>query len=129
MTVERFLTRGTPQGGILSPLMWNICFDSLLRSFNTSLVKCVGFADDGALLTWGKHPNVLVSRMQKAIDTATAWGKEQGLTFSATKTVAVIFTRKGSQNCKPFPPPCHLTTTRSRMWGKLSIWEFCWIKN
>ena len=26
----RSLTRGTPQGGILSPLVWNIVFDSLL---------------------------------------------------------------------------------------------------
>ena len=84
VSVKRFLTRG---GGILSPLMWNICFHSLLRSFNTSLVKCVGFADDGALITWGKNPNVLVNRMQKAINTATAWGKDQSLTFGATKTV------------------------------------------
>ena len=104
VSVKRFLTRGTLQGGILSPLMWNICFDSLLWSFNTSLVKCVGFADDGALITWGKNPNVLVNRMQKAINTAAAWGKEQGLAFNATKTVAVIFTRKGSQKCKSFPP-------------------------
>ena len=103
-SVKRFLTRGTPQGGILSPLMWNICFDSLLRSFDTSLVKCVGFADDGALITWGTNPNVLANRMQAAIDKAAAWGREQGLAFSATKTVAVVFTKKGSKRSKPFPP-------------------------
>ena len=28
--VCRSLTRGTPQGGILSPLMWNLLFDELL---------------------------------------------------------------------------------------------------
>ncbi len=27
--VKRFLTRGTPQGGLLSPLAWNLAFESL----------------------------------------------------------------------------------------------------
>ena len=29
-----YLTQGTPQGGVLSPLIWNIAFDDLLTNLN-----------------------------------------------------------------------------------------------
>ena len=45
---------GTPQGGILSVMLWNIVFDMLLRKFNRTRVKAIGFADDGDLLIHGK---------------------------------------------------------------------------
>ena len=32
--VCRDLKRGTPQGGILSPLLWNLCFDTFLEMFD-----------------------------------------------------------------------------------------------
>ncbi len=41
--VKRFLTRGTPQGGVLSPLAWNLAFESLLQTFSTGQVKVCGF--------------------------------------------------------------------------------------
>jgi retron-type reverse transcriptase len=34
---KRKLTRGTPQGGVLSPLIWNLALESLLNSFNGPL--------------------------------------------------------------------------------------------
>lgn len=37
---KRKLTRGTPQGGVLSPLAWNLVFDSFLELFNGLLVSC-----------------------------------------------------------------------------------------
>ena len=38
--------RGNPQGGILSPLVWNLVMDSLLKEFQSGPVKAVGYADD-----------------------------------------------------------------------------------
>lgn len=43
-----------PQGGILSVMLWNITFDQLLNKFSKGRVKCIGFADDGTLLSMSK---------------------------------------------------------------------------
>ncbi len=45
------LTRGTPQGGMLSPLVWNLTFNDLLDRFNSVVPAQVkGFADDAAIV-------------------------------------------------------------------------------
>ena len=92
---ERTLTKGTPQGGILSPLMWNIVFDSLLETLERIPgIKPRGYADDGMFLISGICPNTLIDLAQPAIDCAIEWGKDNGLKFSATKTQAVLFTKR-----------------------------------
>ena len=90
----RRLTRGTPQGGVLSPMVWNLAFDSLLDLFNEGPVKAKGFADDAALVVLGLDPDTLISLAQAAVDKATAWGEENGLKFAPAKTVVIFFNRK-----------------------------------
>ena len=94
-TVQRSITRGTPQGGILSPMMWNFLFDVLLtRLQGFSAVKPYGYAGDGMFLVSGICPGTLVDLAQPAIDCAVAWGEENDLSFSTRKTEVVLFTRK-----------------------------------
>jgi ribonuclease HI/retron-type reverse transcriptase len=100
--IERALTRGTPQGGVLSPVIWNLVFEGLLDLYEEGFVNVCGFADDAGLITVGTHPHVLMSRMQKATDLALEWGKKAGLKFSPPKTVVVLFTHKRKYN---MPPP------------------------
>ena len=40
------LSKGTPQGGVLSPIVWNINFDGLIEIFDGGPVFAVGFAYD-----------------------------------------------------------------------------------
>ena len=47
----------------------------------------------------------LVKQMQKALDKAINWGEANGLSFSATKTVAMCFSRKSKFDL----PERHLT--------------------
>ena len=91
---RRLLTRGTPQGGVLSPLVWNLSFDSLLKSYQNGPIDATGFADDCALLMTGIDPEVLTDLGTKAIKKAFKWGAKRGLTFGASKTVIVLFHRK-----------------------------------
>ena len=46
---------GTPQGGILSVILWNMAFDILLKKLGKKKVKVIGFADDGALIIVGRN--------------------------------------------------------------------------
>ena len=93
-TVNRYLTRGTPQGGVLSPVLWNLNFDSLLELFDKGPIKAVGFADDCCLLISDTDPNTCRALMQSAIYKVTNWGVKNGLNFNPSKTVAILFTTK-----------------------------------
>ena len=99
--ISRFLTRGTPQGGVLSPLACNLAFNKLLEQFDEGLVSVHGFADDAALIAVGKNPHVLRQRMQNATEKALAWGNSCGLQFSPSKTACILFHRRN----KPIIPP------------------------
>jgi len=98
----RWLTKGTPQGGVLSPVMWNVTFDSFLCQYQDDTdFSVVGFADDAQLLVTGPDPDVLKMFMQSALDRAVAWGQSVGLEFSASKTTAVLFTRRNKYTLPP----------------------------
>jgi ribonuclease HI len=85
--------RGSPQGGILSPLVWNLIIDALLKSFSSGPVKALGYADDTLLYISGVDPPTMAHFIQEALDKTLSWGKENGLTFNPTKTTTVLFTR------------------------------------
>ena len=94
-TVTKFPVRGTPQGGVLSPIMWNLAFESLLDLFpDSGRVKIVGYADDAALVCSGPNHDYIVHLLQQAIDKVLKWGTKHGLTFEPKKTKAVTFTMK-----------------------------------
>ncbi len=86
--------RGTPQGGVLSPLIWNIVVHYLLTKFRKGPVKATGFADDLCLTAQSIDPNTLADIMQEAIDKVLAWGHRVGLNFNPNKTEYLVVTRK-----------------------------------
>ena len=81
---------------MLSPLIWNLIFDSFLDLFKTGPVRAIGFADDGALVIKGPDPSTLVSIMQEGLEKVQKWSEKQELHLSPSKTVAMIFHRKSS---------------------------------
>ena len=97
------ITRGCPQGGILSPFLWNLVVDSLL-SYTKHKIPCdlQGFADDLCLTAtlnskpsrdnMGLNENNLKEHTQTSLTAINGWCKENGLTLSALKTHAVMFT-------------------------------------
>ncbi len=99
-TSHRALTKGTPQGGVLSPILWNLAFDSLLQKFDKGTVEIFGYADDACLITTAHDPKIARKRMQDAVNKCTAWGDKQGLRFSPKKTV-IIFFRRRKNNIDP----------------------------
>lgn len=91
---KRKLRTGTPQGGVLSPLLRNVGFDKLLELFDQSEIRIKGHADDALLLILGPDPHSVVKKMQVAINKAVEWGRQNNLLFNPNKTVAVLFSRK-----------------------------------
>ena len=86
--------RGSQQGGVLSPLVWNLIIDSFLTQFQGDSVEVLGYADDILLYTEGTDPPSLWELLQPALDKVIDWGNQNGLTFIPTKTKTILFTRR-----------------------------------
>jgi hypothetical protein len=102
---SRIPSKGTPQGGVLSPMIWNLIMNKLMLQFKGCAVKAIAYADDVILIVTGKDPTTLVSLMQQALDRVLAWGRKNGLSFNPDKTCVVIFS----------------ASTRKKNWVKLHM--------
>ena len=93
---KRFrVSKGCPQGGILSPFLWNLIIDDLLKfPPNEIPADLSAFADDLTLIAEGNDLEVIYQRTQKSINTIEKWCHEKGLNISALKTKIVMFTYK-----------------------------------
>ena len=92
--IIRSVTKGVPQGGILSPLLWNIVIDTLLELFTMDPTFAQAFADDIVLMINGSDAESLLGLMNRALRKIKEWGEKHKLNFSSTKTTAIHFTRK-----------------------------------
>ena len=77
---------GTPQGGVLSSIIWNLAFNPLLKLLNEkSPCSPVGFADDGALCFRGIDPNTMVDNAQYKLNKTMEWGPKMASLSVLTK--------------------------------------------
>ena len=107
-TIIRLLTRGTPQGGVLSPIIWNIAFETLLKQMSR-YAFVTGFANDGCAVATGQDMILNQKRIQYALQEAEKWAEDNGLTFAPEKTFLIHFHRK--HHPEP-PPPTYLNGTQ-----------------
>jgi len=93
-SLEKKTTRGCPQGGVLSPLLWNLVVNSLIKHLNDRGYYTQGYADDIVILILGNDFNITCELMQNALSYVSKWCTERNLKASPQKTNLVPFTRK-----------------------------------
>lgn len=93
-TVKVVATRGCPQGGVLSPLLWNITVNTLLEKLNANRHYAQAYADDVAIVYKGHKTHNLCKKMQRGLDLIQDWCKENNLSVNPSKTEVVLFTQK-----------------------------------
>ncbi|XP_054287676.1 uncharacterized protein LOC129003409 [Macrosteles quadrilineatus] len=93
--------RGCPQGGVLSPLLWTLVVDGLLREAEQTGIDLQAFADDLVLTVRGNHKGTIEDLTQRAVDYIDNWCNTKGLTINPTKTEIVTFTRKRRTKISP----------------------------
>lgn len=94
-------TRGCPQGGVLSPLLWSLVVDELLDSLERRGFEVVGYADDVVIIVRGKFESVIVERMQSALNHTFSWCHKEQLGINPTKTSIIPFTKRRKVQLKP----------------------------
>ena len=92
--VSRQVIRGTPQGGVLSPLLWILTMNTLLKRLYLQGIDVVTYADDVMLLTSGKFPEILRDLLQTGLNITLKWTSDCGLNLNPKKTEIILFTRK-----------------------------------
>ena len=96
------IRRGCPQGGILSPFLWNLVVDDLLKFSAKEIPGYLqAFADDLVTLAEGSDTGVIWQRTQKTINTIEKWCDIKGLNISALKTKIVMFTWNRNWTMRP----------------------------
>ena len=102
ITKRIMIRRGCPQGGILSPFLWNLVVDDLLKFSAKEIPGYLqAFADDLVTLAEGSDTGVIWQRTQKTINTIEKWCDTKGLNISALKTKIVMFTWNRNWTMRP----------------------------
>jgi hypothetical protein len=88
------VTRGCPQGEVLSPLLWNLVVDRLLTLTNDLGFSTFGYAGDIVIIVQGKFAHTVREIMQKALNVVMKWAVKEALNISTHKTAMVPFTNR-----------------------------------
>ena len=89
------LEKGFAQGGRLSPTLWNLVADGLIKHVNMTLSEFLqALADDIASLITGQDIISIRHRAQIVINAIQSWCCEAGLQINTEKSYIVIFTHR-----------------------------------
>ena len=94
-------SKGCPQGGVLSPLLWSLVVDELLETLEESGHKAIGYADDIVVYSTGKYEDTVRNRMTDAILGILRWCEKVGLRANPSKTTLVPFTNRKKISQEP----------------------------
>lgn len=78
--------QGCPQGGCLSPLLWNIVMDSLIKKLDPLKLKIVSYADDIVITAVAFNAIGACNKLSNAMKIVEEWCHETGLNVNPNKT-------------------------------------------
>jgi hypothetical protein len=95
-TLSKSVSLGCPQRGVLSPFLWSILVDVLLRLSFDFPVRFIAYADYITIDTSNKDPAIATRNLQIFCDAVWVWLSSRKFTLNALKTAFVLFSRKRS---------------------------------
>ncbi|KAK8769894.1 hypothetical protein V5799_013642 [Amblyomma americanum] len=92
-TTRHQVCRGVPQGGVLSPTLFNVALIGLVNELPTN-IHISAYADDICIWASGSTRPQMRARLQRAVSSTSRYLRRQGLHLAAEKCAVVAFTRK-----------------------------------
>jgi len=93
-SVERKVSMGCPQGTCCGPGFWNVLYNALLNLEFSSHTKIIPFADDLAILTYGKTLTEAEVYANSYLTKIENWGRENKMQLNESKSKTMLITRK-----------------------------------
>ncbi|XP_067216926.1 uncharacterized protein [Linepithema humile] len=115
--VCEWVGRGCSQGGVLSPLLWCLVANGLLKALDDRDFTAQGYADDEAILVRGPFLETFLELMQGALEVVEEWCQRTGLAVNPLKTGLTVFTRKYKVGTIVGPTLVGVKRTFGQTWG------------
>ncbi|KZR96923.1 Uncharacterized protein APZ42_008471, partial [Daphnia magna] len=91
LSKSHIVNLGCPQGGVLSPFLWAILIDDVLRFSFPFPHLSIGYADDLTISTSHKIPEIATRNLQLMCNAISSWCSDTKLSLNAQKTVFMLF--------------------------------------
>jgi hypothetical protein len=102
-TIEKKVRKGCPQGSCCGPGFWNVLYNDLLNMKYSSHTQLTAFADDLAVLTYGKTLSEAEAYANSDLAKIENWAWENKMRFNENKSkVMTIARKKGRGEIKIF---------------------------
>lgn len=108
---------GVPQGSILSPLLFNLKVNNIVKAVKPGLEKYL-FVDDFTISVKGKTLAGIERQLQLCINDLQKWVMRNGFKLSTSKTECIHFHRK---RCQVLEPDIYLAGQRLRVSNKVKF--------
>ena len=95
-SVTRRATKGSPQGGVLSPLLWNLTLNTFLSSLGIHSSFVQAFADDLVILIQGICKHTVRDIAQQHLLDINSWCISKGLKLSGEKVRLFFLLTRGT---------------------------------
>lgn len=106
---KRYRTvKGCPQGGCLSPLLWCLVMDSLIRELSEEGFRITAYADDLTITVSGKDNKVICAKMNEAMGIMERWCTKHRLSVNPDKTEMMRFTKRHNSEAIKITPEIKL---------------------
>ena len=92
--VERKVTKGCSQGSCCSPGLWNVLYNDLLNKKYSSHTKLIAFADNIAMLTYGKTLSEAEAYANSDFAVTGKWARENKMKFNEAKSKVLLISSK-----------------------------------
>src|SRR5699024_10364403 len=80
------VTKGCPQGSILSPTLWKTLISDFLRKFSLEGAEAIAFADDLSIVCSSASLEGILGSIQNSLRMISDWCEDRKLTISMSKT-------------------------------------------
>jgi ribonuclease HI len=97
-------TKGTAQGNVLSPMLWNCIADRVGSIMDKYDIGGSLFADDTVIAARGNNTYDITTTLQQAINEIAEWANEEGLTFNVSKSHAILFYGRNQRDPPQYQP-------------------------
>ena len=94
----KFVDNGSPQGSVLSPILFNILINTQYDALKDLFCELSQYADDSAVWKSGRSKSHLVYLMQRILDIIKQWAEALGIKISTGKTEVVMYNHQGIPN-------------------------------